>query len=268
MPNKEIEKQYTELKKKHMLPEFREIDFEFELSDFEETSFLLRAVIRRMEEKLDFYSTMLEEILQPDASNLYAMHETRYLDDDEKKRLYEIYAKLMGFNRQSIEVSLSHSEKDEAEFIISFLEQWKPLKSELLKFVRKMKDSWKAEEADIKEDLRYMLAAKYKIPHISTGDIFRNEIKSGNSELIQYVEKGLLVPDSVVNKVIEKALKEEQYKKGFFLDGYPRTTDQAVFLENVLWKLKKNISLVINLSAPEEAIVERLSARRMCSKCA
>src|SRR3989344_7113505 len=112
------------------------------------------------------------------------------------------------------------------------------------------------------------LSKKYKIPHISTGDIFRNEIKSGNSELIQYVEKGLLVPDSVVNKVIEKALKEEQYKKGFFLDGYPRTTDQAVFLENVLWKLKKNISLVINLSAPEEAIVERLSARRMCSKCA
>jgi len=156
MPSKETEKQYNELRKKHKLPEFKDIDFEFEASDLEETNFLLRAIIRRIAERLDFYSTMLEEILQPDASNLYAMHETRYLDDDEKKGMYEIYTKFMGFNRQSIEVSLSHSEKDEAEFISSLFEQWKPLKNELLKFVRKMKDSWKDEEADIKEDLRYM----------------------------------------------------------------------------------------------------------------
>ena len=152
----ETEKRYNELRKKLKLPEFKDIDFEFEASDLEETNFLLRAIIRRITERLDFYSTMLEEILQPDASNLYAMHETRYIDDDEKKRMYGIYTKFMGFSRQSIEVSLSHSEKDEAEFISSFFEQWKPLKSELLKFVRKMKDSWKAEEADIKEDLRYI----------------------------------------------------------------------------------------------------------------
>ena len=111
------------------------------------------------------------------------------------------------------------------------------------------------------------LAAKYKVPHISTGDIFRNEIKNGNSELTQYVEKGLLVPNSVVNKVIEKALKKEEYKNGFVLDGFPRTIDQANFLENALWKIKKKIGVVLNLVAPEEAIVQRLSARRMCSKC-
>ena len=118
-----------------------------------------------------------------------------------------------------------------------------------------------------KGTLSDMLAAKYKVPHISTGDIFRAEIKSGNSELIQYVEKGLLVPDSVVNKVIEKGLKQEQYKNGFILDGYPRTTDQAQFLENVLWKLKKKINFVMNLAASEEIIVQRLIQRRMCSKC-
>src|SRR3989344_4151374 len=83
-----------------------------------------------------------------------------------------------------------------------------------------------------------MAANKYKIPHISTGDIFRSEIKSGNSELLQYVEKGLLVPDSVVNKIVENALKEERCGKGFILDGYPRTIDQAEFIETVLWKLK------------------------------
>lgn len=118
-----------------------------------------------------------------------------------------------------------------------------------------------------KGTLSDMLSDKLKIPHISTGDIFRNEIKDGNSELVQYVEKGLLVPDMVVNKVVEKALKQENCKNGFILDGYPRTIDQAEFLENVLWKLKKKICLVLNLTAPEESIIERMTARRNCGKC-
>jgi adenylate kinase len=118
-----------------------------------------------------------------------------------------------------------------------------------------------------KGTLSDMLSAKYKIPHISTGDIFRNEIKSGNSELIKFVEKGLLVPDSVVNRVIEKGLRSENCKNGFILDGYPRTIDQAQFLENALWLSKKHVDMVINLAATEETIVARLSARRMCSKC-
>ncbi len=118
-----------------------------------------------------------------------------------------------------------------------------------------------------KGTLSGMLTNKYGIPHISTGDIFRSEIKSGNSELTQYVEKGLLVPDMVVNKVVEKALKQENCKNGFILDGYPRTIDQAEFLENVLWKLNKKIDFVLNLVAPDETIVQRLSARRNCSKC-
>ena len=127
MPN-ETEKQYNELRKKLKLPEFREIDLEFELSDLEETNFLLRAITRRIAEKLDFYSTMIEEILQPDTSNLYAMHETRYFDDDEKKQMYELYTKLMNFNRQSIEVSLEDNEREEAEFISNVFNEWKILK--------------------------------------------------------------------------------------------------------------------------------------------
>ena len=154
--NKETEKQYDELRKKLKLPEFKEIDFELEISDLEETNFLLRAIIRRIAEKLDFYSTMLEEVLQPDTSNLYAMHETKYLEDDEKNSMYELYTKLMNFNRQSIEVSLEHNEKSEADFISNVFSEWKNLKEELLRFVRKMRASWKAEEADIKEDLGYL----------------------------------------------------------------------------------------------------------------
>jgi len=118
-----------------------------------------------------------------------------------------------------------------------------------------------------KGTLAGMLADKCKIPHISTGDIFRNEIKSGNSELIQYVEKGMLVPDMVVNKVVEKTLKQDNFKNGFILDGYPRTIDQAEFLENVIWKLKKKINIVLNLVASEDEIIKRLTARRNCGKC-
>lgn len=154
--NKEIEKQYNELIRKHKLPEFRDIDFEFEISDLEKTNFLPRAIIRRIAEKLDFYSTMLEEVLQPDTSNLYAMHETKYLTEAEKSQMYEIYTRLMNLNRQSIEVSLQHDERNEAEFINNAVDEWKTLKAELLKFVRKMRASWKAEEADIKEDLGYL----------------------------------------------------------------------------------------------------------------
>ena len=154
--NNEVEKQYNGLRKKLKLPEFKEIDFEFELSDLEETNFLLRAITRRIAEKLDFYSTMLEELLQPDTSNLYAMHETRYFDDDEKKQMYELYTKLMNFNRLSIEVSLEHNDKEEAEFINNLFNEWKVLKQELLRFVKKIKASWKTEEADIKEDLGYL----------------------------------------------------------------------------------------------------------------
>lgn len=152
---KDIEKQYNELRKKLKLPEFREIDDEFEISDLEETSFLLRAILRRIAEKLDFYATMLEEVLQPDASNMYAMHETRFFDEDEKKQMYDLYSRLMNYNRQTIGLSLEHNEKEDADFINNFLNEWKELKKELLKYVKKMKDSWKT-EADIKEDLGYL----------------------------------------------------------------------------------------------------------------
>ena len=155
MPSKETEKQYSELRKRHKLPEFREIDNEFEISDLEETNFLLRAIVRRIAEKLDFYSTMLEEILQPDTSNLYAMHEIRYFNENEKKQMYELYTKLMNFNRQSIEVSLSRNEREEADFVGSMFNEWKNLRQDLLKYAKKMRASWKT-EADIKEDLGYL----------------------------------------------------------------------------------------------------------------
>ena len=155
MPENEIEDKYKELRKKFKLPEFKEIDLEFEISDVEEITFLLRSIIRRIAEKLDFYATLLEEILQPDASNLYAMHETRFFDENEKDKMYNLYRKLMDYSRQSIIAALEHIEKNEAEFINIFFNEWKIIKQELLGYIKVMQVSWQT-ESDIKEDLRYL----------------------------------------------------------------------------------------------------------------
>lgn len=155
MPANEIEKQYNELRKKHRLPDFRELDFELELQDIESTAYLLKQILRKIGEKLEFYSRVIEETLQPDASNIYALHESRFFDEKEKKEMYDVYVKLMNLSRHSLEISLSNDEKSEAEVITRFFGEWKDLKEELIKYARKMKESWKP-WADIKEDLGYM----------------------------------------------------------------------------------------------------------------
>ena len=96
---------------------------------------------------------MIEGVLQPDTSNIYSMHETRFFDDEEKKQLYDLYRTLMDLNRQSIAASLEQA--NEAKFINSFFNKWKDIKEELLVCVGKMKDSWKA-ETDIEEDVGYL----------------------------------------------------------------------------------------------------------------
>lgn len=108
------------------------------------------------------------------------------------------------------------------------------------------------------------------IPHISTGDIFREEMER-NSQLglkvRSYVEKGELVPDDVVNEIVKRRLAQEDCKKGFILDGYPRTLPQAEALEKILKELSLPLKKVINLQVGEEEIIRRLSGRRICRNC-
>ena len=110
-----------------------------------------------------------------------------------------------------------------------------------------------------------ILSKKYSIPHISTGQIFRDEIKK-QSELGKKVEsfisKGDLVPDDITIEVVKVRLKEGDCKKGFLLDGFPRTIPQAEALEKIT-----KIDKVLNFVASEKTITERLSWRRTCSKC-
>jgi adenylate kinase len=110
----------------------------------------------------------------------------------------------------------------------------------------------------------------YNIKQITTGDIFRSHMKKETAlgkKAKEYVNRGLLVPDEIINAIVEEEMKKDVYKKGFVIDGYPRTLNQVNFLGNLLKKRNIRLNAVINLVVGEEEIVRRLSSRRMCSSC-
>lgn len=113
-----------------------------------------------------------------------------------------------------------------------------------------------------------ILKDELKIPQVSTGDIFRKHIKEGTElgKLAEsYISKGNLVPDEVTNGIVESRLYDSDVKNGIILDGYPRTVNQAEELDKMLEKREKKVDLVVNLTTPEEEIVERIVNRRICS---
>ena len=115
-----------------------------------------------------------------------------------------------------------------------------------------------------------ILKEKLGIPHISTGEIFRKNIKEG-TELgkiaVQYADEGKLVPDEVTNNMVRNRLNEDDCKNGFILDGYPRNLVQAEELDKILKEKNECVNLVANLITPTEEIIERVMARRECPNC-
>lgn len=108
------------------------------------------------------------------------------------------------------------------------------------------------------------------IPHISTGEIFRKNIKEG-TELgkiaTKYADEGKLVPDDVTNQMVRNRLNEPDCEKGFILDGYPRNLAQAEELDKILTDKNEKVDLVVNLNTPTDEIIERVLARRECPNC-
>lgn len=109
---------------------------------------------------------------------------------------------------------------------------------------------------------------RYGVPHVSTGDMFRAAMTDGTAlgeQVRGYVESGRLVPDEVTAALVERRLNEVDCADGFLLDGFPRTVPQADALAGILSRLAAELDAVLYLTAPEDAIVDRLSGRRMCS---
>ena len=114
------------------------------------------------------------------------------------------------------------------------------------------------------------LAAHYSIPHISTGDIFRANLKAGTPLGLQakgFMDKGELVPDSVTNEMVKDRLTHNDVANGFLLDGFPRNVAQAEVLRAILAEKKTPLHAVLEFSLANEEIVSRLSARRTCKDC-
>ena len=108
------------------------------------------------------------------------------------------------------------------------------------------------------------------IPHISTGDIFREAVAAGTElgrKVKHILESGELVPDEIVNEVVRERLSEPDCEKGFILDGYPRTVAQAEALDEMLREMGRSLMWAILFDVPEDVVVQRITNRRVCPKC-
>lgn len=114
------------------------------------------------------------------------------------------------------------------------------------------------------------IADKYSIPHISTGDIFRANLKEGTElgkKAKEYMDQGLLVPDELTCDLVMDRISQEDCKNGFVLDGFPRTIPQAEALDAALSKIGQKMDYAIDVDVPDDNIINRMSGRRACLNC-
>lgn len=114
------------------------------------------------------------------------------------------------------------------------------------------------------------IASKYEIPHISTGDIFRANIKNGTElgkKAKSYMDQGALVPDELTCDLVMDRIAQDDCERGFVLDGFPRTIPQAEALTNALNKIGQSMDYAIDVDVPDENIVNRMGGRRACLNC-
>ena len=114
------------------------------------------------------------------------------------------------------------------------------------------------------------LSTRYGIPHISTGDILRERVSDGSplgKKIKSFIENGKLVPDELIIEMVDDRLRGPDVQKGFILDGFPRTIEQAKALDQILAKRKMPLNLVADFNTTEDVIIRRLSGRRICPKC-
>lgn len=114
------------------------------------------------------------------------------------------------------------------------------------------------------------IVEKYGIPHISTGDMFRSAMKEGTElglKAKSFMDSGNLVPDDVTIGIVRERLAKDDCKKGFLLDGFPRTVAQAEALENILSEMNRSIDYVLYIDVAQESLLKRLTGRRICKDC-
>ena len=115
-----------------------------------------------------------------------------------------------------------------------------------------------------------LILENYNLIHVSTGDMLRTAVKNQTPvglKAQEYMNKGELVPDEVIHDIIVERLSQDDVNVGFLFDGYPRTENQAIDLDDILKQLDKKIDCVINLNIPDEELIKRITGRRLCPTC-
>lgn len=136
-----MEELYNKLKKEHGLPDLEVMDKEFEITTIEEERFLLREIRKKIDEKAEGITKILEGILHPD-NTFSSLREADVFTDKEREKILELYQKLMYQHRKSTELGIEDSDKKNIEFINGFMEEWPKIKQEALESVSKLKESW------------------------------------------------------------------------------------------------------------------------------
>lgn len=139
-----IRKKYGELKEKYSLPNFEELNKEFELSAIEHEDFLLRQIRKKIADKINAICEFLEDLLSPD-NTIANIYEYKAFDDDERKKIFELYKRLKVFEKLSLELSLNPGEKNDAGFIKDVFSSWSKIRSETTGFIKKIKSFWEKE---------------------------------------------------------------------------------------------------------------------------
>lgn len=147
---------YDKYKEKYPeLPTYEELDWEFEISEIDKNTFILRHIRRRMTNKIERLAEILQSILQPDPASFIDIYECRMYNDEDKKQIFEICRKLMQHSRNFMEVALKRDDKLEAEAIAAACKDWKENKEKVVEHIKKMKESW-TKDVETKEVFRYM----------------------------------------------------------------------------------------------------------------
>ena len=146
----DVEKGYAKIKYK--LPNFKDLDSEFEISFIKEEAFLLRNIRRKVTDKIILSCRIIESLIYPTQSNIITAIESKSLDDEQKNKMDYLYKKFMIFERESLRLDMNPSEKGDADYIIDVFNKWSKLKKEMKKIVLIMKDSWVKEEKSDKNN--------------------------------------------------------------------------------------------------------------------
>ena len=149
-----IKETYEKFKKKHNLLGYEEVNNELEIGSLESEDFLLRQIRKKIAERIETITLSLSSVLQPSADSLTDMHECRFFDDKDKKKMIEIYKKLMLISRSALEADITHDDKSDASVINDFFKTWAEVKKDLVNFLSKMKTCWE-KETEIEEKLEY-----------------------------------------------------------------------------------------------------------------